>query len=150
MMYCGTRLLGVRPLRGQFWPTALSISILAAIIRGLPIPFGLGTALVFLTYSLIAAKVLRLSCRTALLVAGIGFFHLVMGEALVLAPVLTAKQMTVDQARATLTGTLLYGYLSLSVLILVSLLTYFFKIRLFSVPEAQPPAAPAGQREARG
>lgn len=148
MMYCGTRLLGLRPPAKQFWLAALGVSALAVFIRGLPIPFGLGTVLVFLVYSFVAVKAFRLSWRTAMLAAAIGFFLLTMGEALVVVPVLTAKRMTVDQAMATLPGRLLIGYLSLGILILVSLLVLFFRIRLFTVPEADRGAV-AGQQGAQ-
>ncbi len=144
MLYCGTRLLGLRPVSHRFWSAVLVFAISIPLARLLPLPFGFHTLLLFFVYVATSALFFRVSIQTALTAATIVNFLLSMGYALVLAPVLAVKRLSVADMLTSLPRFLLMSYLEASILIIVSFLVRVFRFKLINAPEVltEPPGTP--------
>lgn len=150
MMYCGTRLLGLRPPPRRFWTATLLFAITVPLARLLPFPFGVHTLVLFCAYVILVAVLFRLSLQTSIIAAVLSNFLLALGDALVLGPILAVKRLTMADLLKTNAGFLIGGYLSASVLVLVALFLAVFQSRLITAPEALSGGSPAGRKDAGG
>lgn len=134
MLYCGTRLLGLHPRGRRFWLAALVFAAAIPLAR-LFFQFGLHTAVLFVVYVAVFAVCFRVSLLTALVSAIVANVLLMLGD-LVVIPVAAAFRLSLGSTTASLGTTILLCAASASVIVVTSLLVYFFRIKLISVPEA--------------
>ncbi|MGE5506922.1 MAG: hypothetical protein ACM3RP_00300, partial [Chitinophagales bacterium] len=86
MLFCGTRLLGLRPAPKAFW-TAVALQALAVpLARHSLLASGLHTLVLFVLYVILATRLFRVSLPTGIATATVAYFLLTMGEYIVMVP----------------------------------------------------------------
>lgn len=135
MLFCGLRLLGLRPPVKRFWLAVSVFAVSVPLARLLPLPFGLHTVVLFGVYVAIVMFFFHTSVQTALTAATLANFLLAVGHALVLTPILTVRRVAMADLVRTLPSFLFGAYLAASALIVVALSIVLFRFRLISAPE---------------
>ena len=149
VFYTGFRLLGVGAPPRRFWPAVLILAVSVPAARALPLPFGFHTVILFGVYVILGIVFVRVSVQTAVIAGAVAFFLLSLGSSLMLTHLLAARKIAIADLIASEPGYFVAAYLSASLLIVVTLLTAFFRFRLFNAPEAtEENSRPSADRQA--
>lgn len=138
MMFCGTRLLGLRPAPRRFWSAVALLAVAVPLARRLLGATGLHTLVLFVLYVILATNLFRVSFATGLSAATVAFFLLTMGEYMVMIPATALFGLDAERLFLSgLWGQLTLGYLGSTLLITGALAAYFGGFILVKAPEAQ-------------
>lgn len=138
LMFCGTRLLGLRPAPKRLWSAVALLAVAVPLARRLLGATGLHTLVLFVLYVILATNLFRVSFATGLSAATVAFFLLTMGEYVVMIPATALFGFNAQRlVLSGLGGQLAVGYLSATLLMVGGLAAYFGGFILVKAPEAQ-------------
>lgn len=133
----GLGLLGVKSPVWRIILVGVLYGVLVPAVRGLGMPFGVHTWVLFVLFVFLATRLVRVKVLTAITAWMLALFLIFLGQDVILFPVARSMGISLESTLATPLSHVLWGWVSAGLLLAVALATHLTRLVLIPAPEAE-------------